>query len=379
MNFSSPKLLEPFDLKGLPLKNRVVMGPMTRARAGKSRVPNATMSQYYSQRASTGLIITEATTISKQANGWNESPGIYTDTMMSGWQQVVASVHDAGGKIFLQLWHCGRVSHSSFHDGKLAVAPSAIKVSEGHIRTPDGQKPNETPRALETDEIPALIEDYRSAAKRAKIAGFDGIEIHAAGGYLIDTFLQSQTNHRQDQYGGNPANRYRLLGEVIQAVSEVWPMNRIGVKLSPNVDMNNAASSDFREQFIFVAKQLNSLDLAYLHVMDGLAFGFHELGTPMTLVEFREVFHGVLIGNCGYTQKTAEVAISQGDADLISFGRPFISNPDLVERFTHGWPLHEEADIVVWYSPTGHQGYTDFPNYVPTQPESSQNATGRLS
>ena len=286
-----------------------------------------------------GLLITEATTISEEANGWNESPGIYTDEMTEGWKHTVNAVHDKGGVIFLQLWHLGRSSHSSFHDGKPAVAPSAIKINEPYIHTPTGKQPHEVPRALETDEIPRVVDDYRQAAERAKAAGFDGVEVHSANGYLIDTFLQSKTNHRTDQYGGSVENRYRFLKEVVEGVTSVWPANRVGVRLSPNGSFNDMGSPDYREQFTFVASQLDRFGLAYLHVMDGLAFGFHELGEPMTLADFRKVFHGPLMGNCGYTQETAEKAIAEGHADLIAFGRPFISNPDLVQRFKNGWPL----------------------------------------
>jgi 2,4-dienoyl-CoA reductase-like NADH-dependent reductase (Old Yellow Enzyme family) len=319
------------------------------------------MAEYYVQRSSAGLIVTEATTISEEANGWNESPGIYTDAMTQGWKQVVDAVHQKGGVIFLQLWHMGRSSHSSFHHGKPAVAPSAIKIEGDGIHTPTGKQPYEVPRALETAEIPRVVEDYRRAAERAKEAGFDGVEVHGANGYLIDEFLQSKTNHRTDQYGGSVENRYRFLKEVVSAVATVWPAHRVGVRLSPNGVFNDMGSPDFREQFTYVAGQLDSFGLAYLHVMDGLAFGFHKLGEPMTLAEFRNVFHGPLIGNCGYTQQTAETAIAEGHADLIAFGRPFISNPDLVERFKNGWPLAELAPMTDWYSPIGEKGYTDFP------------------
>ena len=203
--------------------------------------------------------------------------------------------------------------------------------------------------------------DYRRAAERAKQAGFDGVELHAANGYLIDEFLQSKTNHRTDEYGGSVENRYRFLKEVVEAVTSVWPAHRVGVHLSPNSPYNDMGSPDYREQFTFVAGQLDRFGLAYLHVVDGLAFGFHKLGEPMTLAEFRKVFHGPLIGNCGYTKETAEKAIAAGDADLISFGRPFISNPDLVERFRNDWPLAEPAPMADWNSPTGAKGYTDFP------------------
>ena len=359
----SPNLMQPFDLHGMPLANRVVLAPMTRARSGKKRVPVDLMSEYYVQRATAGLLISEATVISAQANGWIETPGIYTDAMAAGWKQVTSDVHSAGGKIFLQLWHCGRASHSSFHDGELAVAPSAIKMNAEYIHTPKGKESPETPRALETGEIAGIVAQYAAAATRAKSAGFDGVEVHSANGYLLDTFLQSKTNHRDDQYGGSIENRYRLLGEVVGAVSDVFPAQRVGVRLSPNGGFNDMGSSDYREQFSYTAEQLNGYGLAYLHVMDGLAFGFHELGEPMTLSDFRKLFDGPLMGNCGYTQETAEAAVESGDADLISFGRPFISNPDLVERFNQGWELAPDAEMSDWYSPQGEKGYTDFPAY----------------
>lgn len=360
---SNAALFQPFDLHDLKLANRMVLAPMTRSRAGTARIPNQLMAEYYAQRSAAGLLITEATTISEEANGWNESPGIYTDEMTEGWKHTTNTVHEKGSAIFLQLWHLGRSSHSSFHDGKPAVAASAIKINEPYIHTPTGKQPHEVPRALETSEIPRVVEDYRKAAERAKQAGFDGVEVHSANGYLIDTFLQSKTNHRTDQYGGSVENRYRFLREVVEAVTSVWPANRVGVRLSPNGAFNDMGSPDYREQFTFVANQLDLFGLAYLHVMDGLAFGFHELGEPMTLAEFRKVFHGPLVGNCGYTQETAEKAIAEGHADLIAFGRPFISNPDLVQRFKNNWPLAETAEVSDWYSPAGAKGYTDFPKF----------------
>ena len=353
-------LFQPFDLHGLSSPNRIVLAPMTRGRAGAARLPNRLMAEYYAQRSSAGLLITEATTISEEAEGWSESPGIYTDEMAEGWKLTTDAVHAKGGVIFLQLWHTGRASHSSFHQGRLAVAPSAIKINEPYIHTPIGKKPHEDPRALETEEIPRVVEDYLRAAERAKTAGFDGVEIHGANGYLIDEFLQSKTNHRTDEYGGSIENRYRFLKEVVEAVTSVWPAHRVGVHLSPNGAYNDMGSPDYREQFTYVASQLDHFGLAYLHVVDGLAFGFHGLGEPMTLAEFRKVFHGPLIGNCGYTKETAEKAIAEGYADLISFGRPFISNPDLVERFSNGWALAEPAPMSDWSSPTGAKGYTDF-------------------
>lgn len=336
---------------------------MTRARAGEERMPNLLMAEYYAQRANAGLILTEATVISQQANGWQNTPGIYSDAQRSAWKQVVDAVHAKGTPIFLQLWHCGRASHSSFQEnGQLPVAPSAIAINGDYIYTPTGKQAYETPRSLLTDEVPLVVNDYRKAAERAKIAGFDGVEIHAANGYLIDEFLQSKTNHRSDRYGGSLENRYRFLQEIVESILTVWSSDRVGIRLSPNGSYNDMGSPDFRETFLYVAEQLNSYGLAYLHLLDGLAFGFHELGEPMTLTEFRAVFSGSLIGNCGYTQETAEAAIRDGHTDLIAFGRPFISNPDLVDRFANSWPLNPPADTKIWYS-FDREGYVDFPVY----------------
>ena len=361
----SPHLLSPFDLRGLALRNRVVMAPLTRARAGHERVPNELMAEYYAQRASAGLIITEATVISEQGFGWMDSPGIYSDAQVAGWKMTTAALHAKGTPVFLQLWHCGRASHRSFHGGRPAVSASAIQIHGDYLHTPIGKQPYETPRALEMAEVGAVVQDYRRAAERAKAAGFDGVEIHAANGYLIDQFLQSRTNHRTDRYGGSLENRCRFLKEIVEAIIAVWPAHRVGVRLSPNGDFNDMGSPDYRETFTSAAKQLDAYGLAYLHVVDGLAFGFHQLGQPMTLPEFRAVFNGPLMGCCGYTQETAEAAIASGQADLIAFGRPYLSNPDLVERFAHGWELNPPADLKVWSAPTA-QGYTDFPFHPST-------------
>jgi 2,4-dienoyl-CoA reductase-like NADH-dependent reductase (Old Yellow Enzyme family) len=354
------KMFDEFKMDDLMLHNRIVMAPLTRARAGERRIPNDMMAEYYTQRATAGLIITEATTISEQANGWLQSPGIYTNEMTEGWRKVVDSVHQQDGKIFLQLWHCGRASNSSFHNGNPAVAPSAIKISGDYIHTPKGKEDYETPKALSSEEIAQTKIDYKNAALRAKEAGFDGLVIHSANGYLLDTFLQSKTNHRTDEYGGSIESRYRMLDEVLKEVCDVWPANRVGVRLSPNGVFNDMGSPDYREQFTHVASQLNNYGLAYLHVLGGLGFGFHELGEPMTLSEFRKVFSGPLIGNFGYTRESAELAITEGHADLIAFGRPFISNPDLVKRFKNNLPLNPEANMSTWYTPAGREGYTDF-------------------
>ena len=338
------------------------MAPLTRGRAGSERIPNDLMREYYMQRASAGLIIAEATTISEQGIGWVDSPGIYNDAQVAGWKKITDALHAKGSSIFLQFWHCGRASHSSFHGGQPAVSASAIKINGDYIHTPAGKQPYETPRALETNEVAAVVEDYRRAAERAKAAGFDGIEIHSANGYLLDQFIQSKTNQRTDCYGGSLENRFRLLKEVLEAVCTVWPSNRVGVRLSPNGVFNDMGSPDFRETFLYAASQLNTFSLAYLHVMDGLEFGFHQLGEPMILADFRTAFHGPIMGNCGYTAESAEAAIANGAADLIAFGRPFLSNPDLVERFANSWELNPPAEMSAWSAPTA-EGYTDFPFY----------------
>lgn len=363
------QLLTPCHIGDLKLRNRVVMAPMTRARSGHDRIPNGLMAEFYAQRASAGLIITEATVVSKQGIGWPQSPGIYNEEQVSGWSSVVDALHAQDTPVFLQLWHCGRASHSSFHDGELPVAPSAVKLEGSEVHTDDGKKSHEVPRALETSEVEQVVRDYRDAAKRARRAGFDGVEIHAANGYLIDQFLQSKTNRRTDRYGGSVENRYRFLGEIVAAVTEVWPMNRIGVRISPNGSFNDMGSDDYRETFTHVIEQLDRIRPGYLHAIDGLDFGFHELGEPMRLSEIRKLYGGVLMGNCGYDRDSADEQIADGDADLIAFGRPYISNPDLVERFEHGWPLADEAPQSVWYS-HGPEGYVDFPKWSTGEGES---------
>jgi N-ethylmaleimide reductase len=355
-------LLQPYNIGKLDLKNRIVMAPMTRGRAGGKHIPNDIMAEYYSQRADAGLIITEATFISEQAIGWIDAGAIYLPAHVEGWKKVVEAVHAKDGAIYCQLWHCGRASHSSFHNGELPVAPSAVKINLPTIHTPIGKVPYETPRALDFNEIKQVVADYKFAAKLAKDAGFDGIELHSANGYLLDQFLQSKINLRSDEYGGSIEKRYRLLKEVTEAAIEVWGPDRVGVRLSPNGIYNDTGSPDFRETFLYVAEELNKMPLAYLHLVDGLAFGFHNLGEPITLKEARTVFKRTLIGNCGYTVESGEQAIEAGDADLIAYGRPFISNPDLVDRFANDWPLNPDADPKVWSVP-GASGYTDFPTH----------------
>lgn len=358
------KLFEPLSIGDLHLKNRIVLAPMTRGRAGKERIPNEMMAEYYYQRSTAGLLITEATVISRQGIGWIDSPGIFTDEMVKGWRKVTDKVKPTGTPIFIQLWHCGRVSHSDFHEGELPVSASAVKLNGDKIHTPDGSKPYEKPRALSVDEIRSIVDDYRKAAVKAKKAGFSGVEVHGANGYLINQFLDSRTNHRDDQYGGSLENKFRFFKEVLEAVLEVWAPEQVGARISPNGVFNDMGSEDFRETFLYAAEELNQFNLGYLHIMDGLAFGFHEKGEPMTLDEFKAVYKGIILANCGYTKETAEEKLAEGTADLVAFGRPFITNPDLPERFRNNWPLNPAEDMSLWYTP-GPQGYTDYAPYKP--------------
>ncbi len=360
----SNDLLSPFQLGPLSLPNRVVMAPMTRSRAGELGLPNRLMAQYYAQRADAGLIITEGTHISEQAIGWWQAPGVYTGEMEEDWRIVTDAVHKKGGRIYMQLWHTGRSSHHLLRrDHTLGVSSSAIKIEGAKgVHTPEGKKDYEVPHALTLDEIPKVVTSYELAARHAKGAGFDGVEIHSANGYLLDQFLQSKVNHRTDAYGGSVENRARLLLEVADIVMGVWGPERVGVRLSPNGIYNDVGSPDFREQFLYAATELGKRKLGYLHVMDGLGFGFHKLGEPMTLKEFRAVFPHALIGNVGYTQETAEERIASGDADLIAFGRPYITNPDLVERFEKNLPLAPFDDPTHWYT-FGPEGYADYPDH----------------
>ncbi len=343
----------------LKLKNRIAMAPMTRARAGESRIPNDLMAEHYSQRASAGLLITEATVISKQGVGYSGTPGIYTDEMVDGWRKVTERVNLTGSHLFLQLWHCGRASHSDFHNGELPVSASAVKLNGDQIHTPEGKKDYETPRPMTADEIEQTVADFQKAAANAKKAGFSGVEVHSANGYLLNQFLDSKTNLRTDQYGGSLENRFRFLREALEAIFEVLPSQRVGVRLSPNGIFNDMGSEDFRETYLYAIKELEKMNLAYVHIMDGLGFGFHEKGEPMTLAEFREHYTGTIIGNCGYTQEDAEKRLAAGGADMAAFGRPFITNPDLVERLQNNWPLTPFDDMSMWYTPDA-EGYTDY-------------------
>lgn len=355
-------LFDTIQLGDIQLKNRIAMAPMTRGRAGATRVANDIMAEHYFQRASAGLLISEATVVNEQGIGWIGSPGIYTEEMVAGWRLVTDKLKPTGTPIFLQLWHCGRASHSDFHGGELPVSASAVQLKGDGIHTPLGKKDYEVPRPMTLAEIKATIEDYRQAAINAKEAGFAGIEVHSANGYLLNQFLDSKTNLRTDAYGGSLQNKYRFLGEVLAAVLTVWPAQRVGVRLSPNGVFNDMGSPDFRETYLYTIKELSTLNLGYVHIMDGLAFGFHQMGEPMTLAEFRAHYPGTIIGNCGYTQEDAEKRLADGVVDIAAFGRPFITNPDLVARLANGQPLAPYDDMSKWYTP-GPDGYIDYPGY----------------
>ena len=344
------------------LANRIVMAPLTRNRAGVGNVPQAMNVEYYAQRASAGLIITEATQISPQGIGYPNTPGIHTTEQVNGWKKVTQAVHQRGGRIFLQLWHVGRISHPSLQpNGALPVAPSAIKP-EGEAYTYEGLQPFVTPRALETEEISGVIEQYRYAAQHAIEAEFDGVEIHSANGYLLDQFLRDGTNHRTDAYGGSVTNRARLLLEVTEAVSEVWGADRVGVRISPVHAFNSMHDSQPQLTFGYVAKQLNQFGLAYLHVVESRygdgAYPVHSV-QPFDEQMLRDAFQGTYMGNAGYNRERALAALHSGEADLIAFGALFIANPDLPLRLALNASLNE-PDVSTFYG-GDEKGYTDYP------------------
>lgn len=352
-------LFEPIKIGALELPNRIVMAPLTRARAGAERIPNALMAEYYRQRASAGLIISEATHVSEQGIGWVKTPGIHTDAQVKGWRLVTEAVHQEGGKMYLQLWHTGRASHPDFQvGGALPVSASAIAPT-GFAYTPSGKKPYVVPRALEVDEIPGVVQTYADATHRAQDAGFDGVEIHGANGYLIDQFLRDGSNHRTDAYGGSVENRIRFLQEVTEAVVSAWSADRVGVRLSTTSPFNDMADSNPIATFSAATTMLNRYGLAYLHVLEALPghmlAGEGEVVTP----HLRKIFKGPLMVNGGYDRETGAEAIAQGNADLIAYGVPFITNPDLPERFRRNAPLNS-PEPTTFYS-HGPEGYTDYP------------------
>ncbi|HTY49308.1 MAG TPA: alkene reductase [Steroidobacteraceae bacterium] len=353
-------LFEPMQLGPLRLANRIVMAPLTRSRAGADGVPRPIMAEYYAQRASAGLIIAEGTNISPQARGYAMTPGLYTAEQVEGWRGVMHAVHARGGRIFPQLWHVGRVSHPSLQPGStLPVAPSAIRPAASAY-TGSGFEPCVTPRALGTREIGEIVGQYADATRNALAAGFDGVEIHAANGYLIDQFLRDSTNRRTDQYGGTRENRVRLLLEVATAVAALCGAQRVGVRLSPLSPVNGAAlDSDPAGTYGHAVERLNSLGLAYIHVVEGVTQGPREVPGGFDLQTLRRSFNGCYIANNGYDLQLALDARRCGRADLIAFGRPFIANPDLVERLRRGASLNT-PDRETFFG-GGAAGYTDYP------------------
>jgi N-ethylmaleimide reductase len=346
-------LFTPVALGAHDLKNRIVMAPMTRNRASEGNVPQALNAEYYAQRASAGLIITEATQVSPQGVGYPATPGIHSAAQVAGWKAVTGAVHARGGRIFLQLWHVGRISHPSLQPGgALPVAPSALKP-EGEGMTYEGPKPYVTPRALETAEIPGIVEDYRKGAANALAAGFDGVEIHAANGYLIDQFLRDGTNKRDDAYGGSAENRARLMLDVTEAVVDVWGADRVGIRLSPAGSFNSMSDSDPDATFGHAVKALNRFGLAYLHVVEDRS------GAPVDWAALRAGFDGPYMVNGGFDRDRANDALARGAADLVSFGSRYLANPDLPERFAQGVPLNA-PDQATFYG-GGAEGYTDYP------------------
>ena len=365
-----PSLFSPIKIGPYQLTHRLALAPLTRMRAAKpSLAPRPLNVEYYAQRTTPGgLLIAEASPVMATGFGSPGVPGIYTDAQVAGWREVVDAVHARGGVIFLQLWHVGRVSHSSFQPGGvLPVAPSAVAISDLKTGTADGKSaPYETPRALETSEIPGVIDAYRQAAKNALAAGFDGVEIHGANGYLIEQFLQSHTNLRTDQYGGSIENRARFLMEVTKAVVDVWGANRVGIRLSPHGIANGSGEPDPMPLYTYVVQQLNPLGLAYLHFIEPRSSGagraeVNHQNVPSAMVLFRPIWNGVLITAGGFTGETADAAIREGHADMIAFGRIFISNPDLPRRLQHGFPLTPYNRATFYGGEEA--GYTDYPEY----------------
>lgn len=356
-------LLSPVKLGRYELPNRIVMAPLTRNRAGAGNVPTPLNAEYYAQRASAGLIITEASQVSPQGMGNPQTPGIYSKEQVEGWRLVTDAVHERGGRIFIQLWHVGRISHPSLQpDGTLPVAPSAI-APEGNAATYEGEQPFVTPRALETEEIPGIIEQYRQGAENALAAGFDGVEIHSANGYLLDQFLHNGSNQRTDQYGGSLENRARLLMEVTEAVTSVWGAARVGVRLSPSSTFNSMYDSNPEALFSYVANALDRFGLAYLHIVEPRVDGNVTLGraSGFPASYFRPIFHGTIITAGGYDRDSGNAVLAAGDADLVAYGRLFIANPDLPKRFALNAPLNT-PDRSTFYG-GNERGYTDYPAF----------------
>jgi 2,4-dienoyl-CoA reductase-like NADH-dependent reductase (Old Yellow Enzyme family) len=339
-----PTLLDPLQIGALTLRNRIIMAPLTRKRAGDERVPNALMAKYYSERASAGLILTEATSVTPQGVGYAATPGIWSQEQVAGWKLVTEAVHAAGGKIFLQLWHVGRVSDPIFLNGELPVAPSAI-APQGHVSLVRPERPFVTPRALELAEIPGIVDAYRKGAENARAAGFDGVQVHGANGYLLDQFLQDSTNQRTDAYGGPIENRARLMLEVVDACIEVWGASRVGMHLAPRGDAHTMGDSDAAATFGYVARELGKRKIAFIAA---------RLGPQL-----KAAFGGPYIANEKFTKESAQQVLDAGEADAVAWGQLSIANPDLPRRFELDAPLNQPNPST--YYAEGETGYTDYP------------------
>ena len=360
------KLFTPVQIGGMALKHRVVMAPLTRSRSMQpGDIPGHLMLEYYNQRASDGgLIIAEATTISITARGWYGAPGLYSDEQVAGWKRITQAVHAKGGRMFSQLWHTGRASHVDMTNGAAPVTPSVVGPFEGVVSTPGGWVKPSPPRALDISEIPMIIDDYRKAAERAKAAGFDGVELHGANGYLPDQFLQDGTNKREDAYGGSIENRCRFLVEVVQVLVSVWGRDRVAVRIGPGGTFNGMHDSNPTALFGYLAWQLNDFGLAYLHVIEPRIKGntlIAEGQAPVAAEQLRKIFKGKIIAAGGFEPDTAQAIVEKGDADLVAFGRHFLANPDLPKRIELGLPLNK-YDRKTFYTFDFH-GYTDYPFY----------------
>ena len=356
-------LFDSFKLGSNTLANRIVMSPMTRLRADVT-IPTELMAEYYAQRATAGLIITECTAISPMSLGYMNVPGIYSQEQIAGWKLVTDAVHKSNGKIFLQIWHSGAVAHPSLLDGEQPLAPSAI-APKGQLHTPVGKVDIPTPRALETSEIPEIVAQFRQAAANAKQAGFDGVELHGAFGYLIDRFLQDGSNQRTDKYGGSIENRARFLLEVVAAVTQEWDSQSVGIKLSPSNTFYGMHDSDPQATFGHIIRELNAFNLAYIHLMEASEADLkHSAAIKPVLPVFRPLYRGNIITNGGYDQESGNKAIASGEAELVSYGRPYIANPDLVARFKQDAQLNEfDPQTAYGRGDTvdANVGYTDYP------------------
>lgn len=349
-------LFKPIQIGSLQLPHRILMAPLTRCRADQEHNPTDLMIEYYTQRASAALIIAEATMVAENCSAFGGTdPGIYSKKQVAGWKKITDSVHAQGGKIFLQLWHGGRACHPLLNQGKECVAPSAIAI-KGDTHTPKGKVPYTVPRALELSEIPTIIESFKSAAINAKEAGFDGVEVHGANGYLLDQFLRDSANKRTDSYGGKIENRAKLLLEVTKNICDIWGADRVGVRLSPLNSFNDMKDSNPLDLTKYVCTNLSQLGIAYLHLMRGDFFGIQN-GDVVSVA--REFFKGILVANMGYTAQEAQASIEKGIIDAVAFGHHYVSNPDLVERIKAGEQL-VEPDQSTFYSP-GPKGYIDYP------------------